>query len=438
MRDVLIIGIVAYGCLLALRRPWIGVMLWTWLSVMSPHRYAYGFAYDAPLAAVAAVCTLLGLLMASDQRGSPWKGAPVVLFAMLTVWITASWLLGLDTEGDYGQWNKVMKVNFMLLVSLALLHSKQHIFGLVWVAAGSLALLGAKGGLFTVISGGSYRVWGPEGSFIEDNNEFALALVMTIPLLRFLQMQMSNGLARHGMTLLMLLVAAAALGSHSRGGLLAISAMSLVLWWRGRNRGVGGVVIILAAMGLVAFMPQEWSDRMNSISDYEQDNSTLGRFSACWVAFGVAKSHFFGAGFNLARPDLFALHSPYFAELGGTHAAHSIYFQILGNHGFIGLALFFSVGVTTYWWAARIRREAREILEARWCVDLAGMCQVAMVGYGVGGAFLSLAYFDLPYIIMVLVVLTRVWVSSRAWEREPVYAPGWRTLPGLVLAKQAR
>jgi hypothetical protein len=56
-----------------------------------------------------------------------------------------------------------------------------------------------------------------------------------------------------------------------------------------------------------------------------------------------------------------------------------------------------------------------------------------MLGYAVGGAFLSLSYFDLPYDIMVLVVLTRAWVKSKGWEREPVYAPGWRTLPGLAL-----
>jgi hypothetical protein len=37
----------------------------------------------------------------------------------------------------------------------------------------SLALLGAKGGVFTLMTAGSYRVWGPPGSFIEDNNEFA-------------------------------------------------------------------------------------------------------------------------------------------------------------------------------------------------------------------------------------------------------------------------
>ena len=70
--------------------------------------------------------------------------------------------------------------------------------------------------------------------------------------------------------------------------------------------------------------------------------------------------------------------------------------------------------------------------QARWCVDLAGMCQVALIGYAVGGAFLSLAYFDLPYNIMTLLVLTQAWVRRKGWQTEPAYAPGWRTIPGLA------
>ena len=192
MRDLLIVGIVGLGALAALRRPWIGFMLWTWLSIMNPHRFTYGFANTAPLAAVAAAALLAGLVMTKDKT-SPFKGAPVSWMVAFMVWITLSWLLGLDVEGDYEQWKKVMKIDFMIIIGMALLYSKQHVIALAWVAAGSLALLGLKGGIFTVASGGNYRVWGPEGSFIYDNNEFALSLVMTIPLLRFLQLQLMPG-----------------------------------------------------------------------------------------------------------------------------------------------------------------------------------------------------------------------------------------------------
>ena len=71
MRDLLIVGIVLAGSLAAFRKPWIGVMLWVWLSIMNPHRYAWGIAYDAPLAAMAAASTLLGLLLTRERASSP-------------------------------------------------------------------------------------------------------------------------------------------------------------------------------------------------------------------------------------------------------------------------------------------------------------------------------------------------------------------------------
>lgn len=428
MRDLLIIAIVMAGAIAALRRPWIGIMLWTWLSIMNPHRYAWGLAYDAPLAAVAAASVVLGLLMTKD-RESPFKASPVTWMVLFMVWMSISWLAGIDPTNDFAQWKKVMKIDFMIVLSLMLLHSKQHIYALMWVSAGSLALLGLKGGIFTFTSGGNFRVWGPPGSFIEDNNEFALALVMTIPLIRFLQLQLQSKWARHGMTVTMVLCAAAALGSQSRGALLAISAMSFYFWWRGKNKLGVGMAMLLVAIPLVMFMPDSWSTRMATIGTYEVDSSAMGRISAWWSAWNSAFHYPFGVGFNSARPELFALYSPYPSSI---HAAHSIYFQVLGNHGFGGLFLFMGIFVATWRSAGWLRTQKFASPDAQWCNELGTFCQVALAGYAVGGAFLSLAYFDLPYDIMVMVVLTRIWVEKHRWLSEPVYPNSWKTIPGLA------
>lgn len=426
MRDLLIVSLAVWGSLVALRRPWVGVMVWTWISIMNPHRFSWGFAYDAPLAALAAAATVLGLAFTRD-RASPFKGSPVVWLALFMIWVTISWLLGMDPDGDYAQWTKVMKIDVMILVALALLHTRQHVLVLAWVAAGSLAILGVKGGVFTIANGGNYRVWGPPGSFIGDNNEFALALVMTIPLLRFLQLELAPGWRRHAMTLSMLLCAAAALGSQSRGALLAMTAMAAALWWHGRRGVLAGIFMLAVGMALVEFMPDTWSERMSTINTYEEDRSAMGRISAWWTAWGIAKTRFFGVGFDAARPELVAMHSPYPDYV---HAAHSIYFQVLGNHGFVGLTIFLVLFGSTYLAASRLRRVGLSNAEASWCEPLGAMCQVSLIGYAVGGAFLSLSYFDLPYNIMVMVVVATCWVRTRGWEREPPLSPLWRRVYG--------
>lgn len=428
MRDILVIAIVIAGCLAALRRPWVGIMLWTWLSIMNPHRYTYGVAYSAPLAAVTAACVMMGLLAAKD-RESPFKASPVNWFVLFGVWMTLSWLTGLDPGNDYVQWKRVMKIDAMLLVALVLLHTKQHIFALIWVSAGSLALLGIKGGIFTIQTGAAHRVWGPPGSFIQDNNEFALALVMAIPLLRFLQLQIRHRGGRHALTATMLLCTVSALGSQSRGALLGISAMALTLWWRGKDKLRIGIFFICFAVPLVAFMPAEWSARMSTIETYKEDGSAMGRINSWWTAWNIAKYYFSGVGYNQVTPELFARFAP---DPSIVLAAHSIYFQVLGNHGFIGLFLFLGIWISTWRMASWLRTQKNLTPKTQWTADLGAMCQVSLIGYAVGGAFLSLAYFDLPYIVMAMTVLTCHWVHNKAWLTEPTFAPGWRTIPGLA------
>lgn len=416
MRDLLILTIVFAGAIAALRRPWIGILLWTWLSIMNPHRQAWGLAYDAPVAAIAAITTLIGLIF-TKERNSPFggTGTPVVLLALLSFWITLSWLFGMEVTEDYTMWNKVMKIYFMTFVALMLLNHKLKIMAFMWISTLSLALLGAKGGIFTIAHGGNYRVWGPADSFISDNNHFALALITTIPLLHFLQLQLSKTFHRHIMSAIMLLCAIAALGSHSRGALIAIAAMATALWWRSKRKGAIGIAILLIFVSILPMMPEAWWDRMGTIQTYEDDTSSLGRINAWIVAWEVAKHNFFGGGMSYQHPINFLQYGVYETMV---RAAHSIYFQILGNHGFIGLTLYLSLWITTYRSTTWLRKHGKVNPESQWASDLGAMAQVSLIGFAVGGAFVSMPYFDLPYNIMVMVVLARKWVETRAWEVE--------------------
>jgi putative inorganic carbon (hco3(-)) transporter len=245
-----------------------------------------------------------------------------------------------------------------------------------------------------------------------------------IPLMRYLQMQMQSRWARHVMTGCMLLMAASALGSHSRGALLAIGAMAVVLWWRGKNKFGGAFVMVAGGALMLSMMPAEWWERMNTIKTYNDDDSALGRINAWWMAYNLAKDRFFGGGFQVSLPELFALYAPEPLRL---HAAHSIYFMVLGEHGFIGLFLFLTLFTLAYFSAGRLRKQGQRQPQTQWLSDLGSMCQVALVGYAVGGAFLSLSYWDLPYNIIIVIVVGCRWLDRKTWLREPeeplIYLP---------------
>jgi probable O-glycosylation ligase (exosortase A-associated) len=258
-------------------------------------------------------------------------------------------------------------------------------------------------------------VWGPMSTFIEGNNEIALALIMTIPLMHYLQTLSSNKWVRRALTASMLLCAVAAIGTYSRGALLAIIAMSGFLWLKSRQKVGLGVLAMMAVPPLLAFMPDQWSQRMDTINTYEEDESVQGRFNAWWMAYNLAKERpLTGGGFEVTTPDLFFRYAP---DPYDIHAAHSISFPALGEHGFVGLGISLLLGFMTWRTGSWIIRNTAGSEAHAWARNLASMIQVSLIGFAVGGTFLSLLYFDVPYYLMAAMVVTRILVEKDLKEK---------------------
>ena len=399
MRDLLLLAIIVGGSLYALKRPWIGVMMWTWVSLMNPHEQFGWYSAQWPVASIVAVCTMLGLLFTRDRQ-NPFQGAPAWTLLAFIGWICVTLPLSIYFNDSLPLWIRSMKIFLMTFVTLALLTTRQRIDSYVWVIVGSLGFYGLKGGVFTLATGGNYRVWGP-GGFIGGNNELALALVMTIPLMRYLQQRASHRWLRLALGLTMLLTAITVLGSYSRGALVAISVMLLFMWWKGDRKIVLGLALVAAVPVILSLMPEAWWSRMDTIGNYEQDASAMGRINAWKMAWNLALDRSFGGGFMVSTGPVFQTYAP---DPTDVHAAHSIYFQVLGEHGFVGLLLFVAIGASTWMAARRLVRDFASIPGAKWAADLGTMVQVSMLGYAAGGAFLSLAYFDLPYDLVSVIV----------------------------------
>jgi putative inorganic carbon (HCO3(-)) transporter len=420
MRDILLLAVFVGLLPFAVRRTWIAVLLWTWVSIMNPHKLAWGFAIDMPFAAAAAIAAFISLPYNRDRLHFPWDKSVIALLLFI-VWTAITTAFAFFPGPALDQLIKVVKIQAMTLVALAAIRERKHIELFVWVNALSIGFYGLKGGIFTITSGGASRVWGPGGGFIEGNNEIGLALIMVIPLLNYLRLVTRQRLLRWLLMVVMLLSAVAALGTQSRGAFLAIAAMIFVLWLRSSRKFYSATFIVSVSLALLAFMPDTWTDRMRTIQTYEEDSSAMGRLNAWQMAVNLANDRLTGGGFVVDEASVFARYAPIPADL---HAAHSIYFQVLGEHGWVGLGLFVAIGLYAFVAAGRVRRQALEQPEAEWLHHLAGMIQVSMVGYAVGGAFLSLAYFDLPYNMLVVVVACRCWLAEGRWRTETTGAFG--------------
>jgi len=408
MRDLAVTLIVFGSIPFIFRRPWIGIMMWVWLSLMNPHRLTWGFAYNMPFAMLIAATTILAIIVAKERYKFPWCGITVTLIVMV-VWMSVTTLFAIHPEWAVVQWEKVMKIQIMNLVCLYVLSTRQHIDAMVWVTAGSMAFYGIKGGIFTLTSGGENLVFGPAGTFIEENNTLGLATIMVIPLIYYLVMRVQKRWMKLGLVGAMVLCGFSALGSHSRGGLLAMFAMLAFLWLKSRHKVVSLVALLLLVPPMIGFMPEKWSERMDSISEYQEDASAQGRINSWRMAINLTKDRpVVGGGFDLYSEYTFGKWAP---NPTAIHSAHSNYFQMLGEHGYPGLILFVLLLLLTWITASRVIRRTKSYPELRWVGDLCRMIQVSLIGYSAGGAFLNLAYFDLPYFLISLVVLSRFYVD---------------------------
>ena len=429
MRDLLVAGIVLVFALRALRRPHVGLLLFCWISFMNPHRLCYGFAVQFPWALIAALATLIGLLLSQEPKRIPWRSTSILLVVFLS-WMFITTLFALNPVAAWSSWNVVWKIQLMTFLILLLINTRERIEQLVWVIVGSLGFYGIKGGIFTVLTGGGNRVWGPPGSFIEGNNEIGLALIMLIPLLRYLQLRATAQWLKNGLLGAMLITLICALGTQSRGALVGVAAMLLFLVAKSRNKVALLLVLALTVPLIYSFMPESWHSRMSTIQTYEKDASAMGRINAWYAAFNIGKDRVVGGGFKVLHDSLtFRLYAP---DPYDQHDAHSIYFEVLAEHGFIGLGLFLGIGLSVWRWASKTIARAKPHDEYKWMADLCLMLQVSFVAYATAGAFLGLATFDLYYALIALVLATNDLLA-----RTLVIAPAPQTSSALPALRRA-
>ena len=413
MRDIAITAIVLGLLPWILREPRIGVLTWAWISYMNPHRLSWGFAYNFPFAEIVAATTLLGLVVSKEKKAIPWSGL-VNLWLVFIVWMGVSTLLAIFPEHAWMQYEKILKIQLFTFIILMIMGTKERLNALTWVTMLSFGFFSVKGGIFTILTGGQNRVWGPAGSFIGDNNSLALASLMTIPLMFYLFQTSTKTWIRMGLVGAMILSLAATLGSQSRGAMLATLCVGFFLTLKSRHKAAIGLSVLILIPLAFSLMPKEWHKRMDTIEHYQQDRSAMGRINAWHYAVNVASHRLTGAGLNSWSKQTFAKYAP---DPTDVHAAHSIYFSVLGDHGWPGLLMFIAIIVLSWRRGTRAIMLSKGRQELTWVSDMAKMLQVSLVAYLTGGAFLSLSYFDFPWqIYAMLILLERHAARYRAEE----------------------
>lgn len=411
MRDIAL-ALFVFGMLpYILMRPYVGLLVWSWLGYMNPHKLCYGFAISFPWVQLVAIVTLVSLAFSKDSKRIPISSITILL-AVFFAWTTFTTFFAVETASAWQWWGQFGKILIMVWATLVLVRDRHRMHLLIWIIVISLGFYGLKGGIFTVLKGGSFHIYGPQGSFIGDNNDLAQALCMTLPLMRYLQLQSQNKYLRIALVSTMILTGVAILGTYSRGGLVAMTVVSVILFLKSRGRI--GVVVVVAVLGMAAyhFMPAHWTQRMDTLQNPEQTNSLETRIQSWKFATNVALHHpFVGGGFNVYQStEMWRQYGP---EDAIPRAVHSIYFRVLGEQGFPGLVLFLGLLFVSWRSCSRVRKQTRGSLQQSWAYDLGSMVQVSLVAFMTAGLASTSSYFDLSYQLMAICALLPLIIEDR-------------------------
>ena len=405
MRDLLVFSTVVLALPIAFRRPYLGLLLFSWLAYMRPQDLCLSFAREMRFSFLAGATMIAGWLVYESHRRpfARWEFRTRLMVA-LAVLVSVSFALARVQEAYHVRYYvEFLKILLIALFTTGQVDTRERLRWILWTIALCLAFYGLKGGLFGLLTGGSAILRGP-GGMLEDNNDFALALVMNIPLLFYLGRSEGVGWIKIATIVGVLLTIITILLTHSRGAFVALVAMLLwMAWISGHLFRATGALGVLAAL-FFAFAPADVIDRIATISQGGAETSAAARLRSWAVARRmIADNPVLGVGLrNFQEHYQEYLEQPS-AEEGLTHVAHNSYLQIWAEAGSPAFLVYLALLSSVFLVGWQVRRQARAGPHMLWAAQYSRMLEASMVGFMVGAVFLNRGHFDLVYHFLALV-----------------------------------
>lgn len=431
MRDLIMLGMFLLLVVLAVRHAFGAYLLWGWAGLLAVHTLMYGFMRDVQYAQWFAVITL-GLVIARQFSREPLvflplDSAQIVMLLLGVQCILAATFAYAGLTRNWELCTNMLKTLVYALLMPCLVIDRLRLHAMLLMLALSSGFHGLLEGLKMIVSGGAHLSQG--NSKLGDRNHFAVMVAMAIPLLVYLYTWSKHRLVRWGFLGAIVVNLLAVVSTQSRAGLLTLGALAVWYALMSRRKVLGLLMIASATLGLLAAAPEHWTERMQSISAADQDSSFLGRVIAWKRASAIALNNpILGGGFHSVQaPALFEQYRYAEGFMGFVEtppatypaAAHSIYFEILGDLGFPGLfLLLFLIGIP-FAVARKLAVMTRSTPQLLWLRDLSFALAASMVAYAVGGSSISAAYFELPYLIVGLSAVALRLARAQVPENRP-------------------
>jgi probable O-glycosylation ligase (exosortase A-associated) len=401
-------------------RPFYGLIWWYILAFGNPQSELYYWSATTMIAwgLLVAIPTVIGMFLFERNDFRVYRSPEVLMIVVLWIWFSITSSVSTSTpmfqhhaDDTWTHWGNVSKVFLMTLVTMTLVNSWYRLKVLVSVISAIFGFFVLKAIPFLIITRGQFRILGPPQSMIGDNNDFGLALDMTLPVFFFMAQLTTSRRWKSVYYCLFACTIPAVFFTYSRGALVGFVVVMGLMLWRAKGRLLLVPAVLLGVVVAFLFAPQAWRDRMDP--QQKADASVDSRLNAWAFSRNLANDFpITGGGFATFTPELYARYAPEHWEIVGPH---SIYFEVLAEHGYPGLALYLTFMAVCLLGAQRLMRSAKWHGDGEAALYI-NMFRFSLLAFLVSGSFLQRAYFDYTFCIIACMVALRR-VASERWEQ---------------------
>ena len=421
MRDLLVALFVIAALPVSFKRPVVGLLTFSLLAYMRVQDLAWGFARFERWSFYVALAMIAGWAFQREKHPPIWTFRTGLLI-FLPIWMFIGLVKAVGMEAfETANYIEYVKIIGIAVFTTMVIRRREHLRAFMWVVGGSFAFFGLKNGIAAVVSGGSLHIIQGPGGMLEDNNDFALALVMSIPIIIGLATSETNPYFRRWLKIFVPFTMLAVFATRSRGGFLSAAFGAVILVWRSKNR-IGGLLVLGlgAVVGLLA-LPSEMFERLQTLTNVEEDGSAMGRIAAWKVAGAMIEDKpIFGVGFEQFQRNYLVYGARVHERAEGTRVAHNAYLQIwseCGTPAFLAYVLLLVMSVLAI---QKLRRDANKIYARSWILSYCTALEGAFLTFMLGSTFLNRAHFDLIYhyfaIVMVFERIARAEMANPLGE----------------------
>jgi probable O-glycosylation ligase (exosortase A-associated) len=420
MLDLALFAMVTGLFALGLKRPFIWVLAYLYIDILAPQKIGWSLTSMFPISLIAFLLAFAGWAIGDTKTDTRFTLRQGLMLALLGwCFMTLQWADFPENAAEKWAWVwKALVFAIFLPVTLTT-RLRMEAAALVMVLTAGTIIIAA--GIKTALGGGGYGnlyLFVNDNSNIYESSTLATVAVAIIPIILWL--------VRHGTiypadwrvkafaALLIFACLLIPVGTEARTGLLCIAVLGLLMLRDARKRML--YIVGAAALGLVAlpFLPASYYERMATLGSVDSDQSASTRMQVWLWTIDYASEHPLGGGFDAYRGNSFTYDLPVATKDGTTtsieiqrvtdagRAYHSSYFEMLGEQGWVGLALWLALHILGLIQMEGIRKRwaGRETPGERWQAPLASALQFAQIVYLVGASFQGIAYQ--PFVLMLI------------------------------------